>query len=127
MRAKKIKLIKEKLNEESSSGTLNEQESLNASIKTFDEVKVGDPAFRNSDFEFEGNVLAKGTFDELYDKYESAYGREELEEIMDEEEIDDLECVAVSQDPKESLEGFRSQIFVYNTDPSSVFCIKISR
>jgi hypothetical protein len=106
-----MKLVKESLN--------------NKKIKSFEDVQIGDSAFSYGEKEFEGHILAKGTFDELYKKYQSTWTREDLEE----EELEWLEeemeeCVAVSQDPKDTLEQYTSIIYVYNYDPITVVVYK---
>lgn len=93
--------------------------------KTFDQVKIGDKAFDCNINEFQGNVLAKGTYKELEDaNFGSVISYEEILQEGYLEEKDLTQCVAISQDPNETLEQFTSFIYMYDFDPSSVVCYK---
>ena len=92
--------------------------------KTFDEVQIGDIAYDNDCYEPIGKVLAKGSFFDLQKEYDCTSSAEEILEEGYVEPSDLNLCVAVSQNPKDSLEGYKSLIFLYDFDPSSAICIK---
>ena len=94
-------------------------------IKPFKDVEKSDLAYNCNTEEFEGVVLAKGTFEELYKKYDSAWGPEDIkdDDLM---QVEDMkECVAITQNPEDTIECYTNLIFMYNYDPSSVECYKI--
>lgn len=93
--------------------------------KPFSEVRIGDPAFSCEDHYYQGSVIAKGKFKDLVDMgYESTCEEEEEDEMEELFGIDGIpeECVAISQNPEDTLEGFTSLIYFYDVDPSSVYC-----
>lgn len=88
--------------------------------KSFKDVQVGDLAFSCDTHRYEGHVLAKGTLRELIDQgFACVY--------MEDEEVQDIlnePAVAVTQNPDQTLERFENFIYLYDFDPSSVYCKK---
>ncbi len=89
-------------------------------IKHFQNVEVGDMAFSSNTNEYEGEVLAKGTFEELSHEYHATHDREKFKEL--EVNPDTVKCVAIKQDPTKSMERYPNLIFLYDYDPCSVYC-----
>ena len=95
---------------------------MDKQIKDFSEVQIGDEAF-NDCGELMGRVLAKGRYIDLEKDYDCVQSAEEI--IADGIEDSELQqCVAVSEDPSSTLEGYTSMIYLYNVDPSSAYCYK---
>lgn len=98
---------------------------MSLKAKPFSEVKVGDFTVDCDCNEYAGKILAKGTFPELVKKYCSTVSVEELLDMeMAQEEIDTWDCVAISQEPGNTLEQYDNLIFFYDCDPSSVMVVQ---
>jgi len=93
-----------------------------SNIKKFEDVQIGDNAYDLEFFQLQGTILAKGSWKELEEKYQSTCTSEELEDFGMEKEFLN-KCVAISQNPDNTLEGYTSLIYLYNFDCGSICCL----
>ena len=92
--------------------------------KSFEDIQIGDPAYDCNVGDYQGAVLAKGSFTELEAAgYSTQYSSQDfLDDDWTQKEIDNLECVVISQNPSDTMEGFHNYIYLYDFDPCSVAC-----
>lgn len=92
---------------------------MNDNVKTWKEVRLGDPAYVYG--YYEGAVLDKGTFRELKARgWQTPFDIEEASTMLD---VDARNYVAVSQNPHDTIEGYTSGIFLYNTPDPVCACV----
>lgn len=94
---------------------------MKKSIKSFEEVVIGELAYENPDAggnwnNVEGPIIWKGTSEEL-DKSEFSYLVDEWDEEIF-EDGDDFNFAVVKN------EMYGNTLFLYDYDPSSVVCFK---
>ena len=89
-------------------------------MKKFEDVEIGDVTFSCDDNMYAGHVLAKGSFKELSKKYSTNWSVEDLEEFGI--DTDEEGCVAITQNPNNTMEGFTDYIFFYGEEPCFVYC-----
>jgi len=86
------------------------------------QVKVGMPTFSCDTDEYEGHIMAMGSFKSLIRHFESPLEGEDFEEL--DIQVEAINWVAISRDPTQTTEKYDNIIMQYNTDPSSVYCNK---